>query len=309
MDIIKSFINTLEEINKFHSRYVLKQLNALNQSEKDCFINLIKYFIHKGYDTNFIVSSYNSMVKDSIIHQRYFVSHNDYMYHSFEEVNQAIYDNPDKMQEYLIGLSISHYLWNNHVTLNRYFTEKFNAFVGADKYIKNHYLEVGPGYGESFLYALNNSNFLFYEGIDVSSTSVKNSNDYIQYNLSLVNNLKKSSVYKIIKQDFYDYNSQKKVDAFICSEVLEHIENPHLFLTKIADITHKDSFIYLTTAINAPSSGHIYLFRNADEVFNMVNGAGLIVDDYICAGNSDTACNASQTNRPILIAMILKNNN
>ena len=125
----------------------------------------------------------------------------------------------------------------------------------------------------------------------------------------MVNNLKKSSVYKIIKQDFYDYNAQKKVDAFICSEVLEHIENPYLFLKKIADITHKDSFIYLTTAINAPSSGHIYLFRNADEVFNIVNDAGLIVDDYICVGNSDTAGNASHTNRPILIAMILKNNN
>ena len=309
MDIIKAFINALEEINKFHSRYVLKQLNALNQSEKDCFINLIKYFIYKGYDINFIVSSYNSMVKDSIIHQRYFVSHNDYMYHSFEEVNKAIYDNPDKMQEYLIGLSISHYLWNNHVTLNRYFTEKFNKFISSDNYKKNYYLEVGPGYGECFLYALNNSNFLFYEGIDVSETSVKNSNDYIQYNLSLADNLEKSSLYKIVKHDFYDYDTHKKVDAFICSEVLEHIENPHLFLTKIADITHKDSFIYLTTAINAPSSGHIYLFRNADEVFKMVNRAGLNVDDYICVGNSDTAGNASHTNRPILIAMILKNNN
>lgn len=308
MDIIKSFINALEEINKFHSIYVLKQLNILNQYEKDCFINLVNYFIHKGYDINFIVSSYNSMVKDSIIHQRYFISHNDYMYHSFEEVNKAIYDNPDKMQEYLTGLSISHYLWNNHVTLNRYFTEKFNIFVGADEYIKNHYLEVGPGYGECFLYALNNSHFSFYEGIDISSTSVKNSNDYIQYNLYLANNLEKSSAYKIVRQDFYDYNTSQKIDAFICSEVLEHIENPHLFLTKIVDITHKDSFIYLTTAINAPSSGHIYLFRNTDEVFKMVNDAGLTVDDFICAGNSDTAGNAAQTDRPLLIAMILKNN-
>ncbi len=308
MDIIKSFINALEEINKFHSIYVLKQLNVLNRYEKDCFINLLNYFIYKGYDIDFIVSSYNSMVKDSIIHQRYFVSHNDYMYHSFEEVNKAIYDNSDKMQEYLIGLSISHYLWNNHVTLNRYFTEKFNKFISSDNYVKNHYLEVGPGYGECFLYALNNSHFSFYEGIDVSSTSVKNSNDYIQHNLSLANNLEKSSVYKIVKQDFFNYNAQKKADAFICNEVLEHIENPSLFLEKIADITHKGSFIYLTTAINAPSSGHIYLFRNTDEVFKIVNDAGLMVEDYICAGNTNKEISSVKDNRPLLIAMILKNN-
>ena len=308
MDIIKSFTNELEKINKFHSLYVIRQLSLLNQYEQNGFLNLINYFFNKGFSIEYIVYSYNAMVNDSIINQRYFISHNDYMYHSFSEVNEAVYNNPDKMQEYLIGLSISHYLWNNHVKLNRYFIEKFISYINSNKYSYKRYLEVGPGYGECFLYALNNSAFLYYEGIDVSDTAVKNSTDYINYYLSVQNNAKKQDVYKIIKKDFFEYDNKEKADAFICSEVLEHIENPLLFLQKISQITHKDSFIYLTTAINAPSSGHIYLFRNTEEVFDMVENAGMVVEDYLCAENTNKANNSENSKRPLLIAMVLKNN-
>lgn len=306
MDIIKSFMAELEKVNKFHSLYVSRQLKELNTYEEKSFNNLLNYFIFKGYDIPFLVSSYNMMVNDSVLHQRYFIANNDYMFHSFDEVNAAIYNNPKKMQEYLTGLSISHYLWHNHLTLNRYFIEKFKEFINSKSFEYKHYLEVGPGYGENFLYALYNSDFLFYEGIDVSETAVKNSLDFIEYNLTNTNELRHEVSYKIIQQDFFEYDTNKKVDAFVCSEVLEHIENPLLFLSKISDIVHSDSFIYITTAINAPSSGHIYLFRHIDDVIKLVNDAGLYVEDYICSGNSNRENVAEQNNRPILTAMILR---
>ena len=49
-------------------------------------------------------------------------------------------------------------------------------------------------------------------------------------------------------------------------EVLEHVEQPEVFLRRIADLAKDDAYIFITTCINAPAVDHIYLWRTTDEL-------------------------------------------
>ena len=59
-------------------------------------------------------------------------------------------------------------------------------------------------------------------------------------------------------------------------EVLEHVEQPEVFLRRIAELAKDDAFIFITTCINAPAVDHIYLWRTTDELEEMIEASGLV---------------------------------
>lgn len=300
---IKKFMEIMPVINRAHCSYLERQFSELREHELVQLDNIIKYFVDCGNDMQLIADSYNLLIKDSMVNKVYFLKNDRYMYQSFDEVNKKIYSNPDYMNKYMIGLALSHYLWLNHITLTRYFNEKLIDFANRFDETQNpnsKYVEAGPGYGECFLFALQNTRFNRYEGIDISETAAAGCDRYIKSQLKIQKNL------TIKCMDFYDYDDSEKADAFVCSEVLEHIENPDKFIRKVYDTVNSGSFIYITTAINAPSSGHIYLFRNEKEVFDIVEKAGFSVEDYIVTVNSNNKSAPARDKEPLLIALILK---
>ena len=66
-------------------------------------------------------------------------------------------------------------------------------------------------------------------------------------------------------------------DAIVMGEVLEHVEEPQVFLEKIRDLATDDAFIFITTPINAPAVDHIYLFDSLESIESIVAAAGLAV--------------------------------
>ena len=85
----------------------------------------------------------------------------------------------------------------------------------------------------------------------------------------------------------------------------QKVEKMRVFLKKIYDVTKESSFIYITTAINAPSTGHIYLFRNMDEVKELVHNAGFKIKDYVLVSNSQNKTGTLRESEPLLTAMVL----
>lgn len=305
MKYIKEFINVLEKINKGHCDYVTKQMQELENSEIEKLDKLLQYFIMKDNSMEYIVQSYNMIVKDSMAHIVYFMKNKKYMYSSFDEVNKMLYNNPEKSKMYAIGSSITHYLWLNHIQLNRFYNKKIQEYIRLAQEEYNMpessmvYLEAGIGGGEYFVETIKQTNFKIYNGVDISTQAVKESKDFLDYN-----NISDSK-YNIQCIDFFQYDFQKAADLFVCSEVLEHIEQPDLFLKKIYDVTKESSFIYITTAINAPSTGHIYLFRNMDEVKELVHNAGFKIKDYVLVSNSQNKTGTLRESEPLLTAMVL----
>ena len=60
-------------------------------------------------------------------------------------------------------------------------------------------------------------------------------------------------------------------------EVLEHVEQPEVFLRRIAELAKDDGYIFITTCINAPAVDHIYLWRTTDELEDMITASGLSI--------------------------------
>ena len=76
-------------------------------------------------------------------------------------------------------------------------------------------------------------------------------------------------------------------------EVLEHVENPELFLSNIARLSNPSTYIFVTTCINAPAVDHISLFRTGKDVEDIItsNGLEIIETCYIpYAGKTLTQC-------------------
>ena len=63
-------------------------------------------------------------------------------------------------------------------------------------------------------------------------------------------------------------------DFLICQEVLEHLEQPAEFCRWLFDLVRRGGHAYITAALNAAHSDHIYLFSNPSQLEEMVRGAG-----------------------------------
>ena len=66
----------------------------------------------------------------------------------------------------------------------------------------------------------------------------------------------------------------EKADLVICQEVLEHLEDPARFICGLYEAVRPGGWGYITAAINAGHTDHIYLYRSAAEVQQQVEAAG-----------------------------------
>jgi 2-polyprenyl-3-methyl-5-hydroxy-6-metoxy-1,4-benzoquinol methylase len=167
---------------------------------------------------------------------------------------------------------------------------------------KGRYLEIGPGHGEYFVTAIQNTTFDYYCAVDISETSVNITKDFCDFSLPGYNGL-----VEILKADFFEFNCEDKFDAIVMGEVLEHVENPYQFLKKIYDIANEGAYIYISTAVNAPQPDHIYHFKNLDEVYFLLNKARLkIKNQVLIPANANSLDKAIKKGYAIVVGLALE---
>jgi hypothetical protein len=70
-----------------------------------------------------------------------------------------------------------------------------------------------------------------------------------------------------------------KSNVIVLGEILEHLEDPLKVLNKVSNHLSSGGLIWITIPINAPAIDHISLFRSKEEVFALVEKAGLEIID------------------------------
>lgn len=294
MERIDIFVQLVSAKSELQKRY-LSDWQACDAEKRELASILNFYCECCDFDIEFIADSYifiNEMIIDE---QYYFARNGKYRNSTFEEVNKRVYQNQEYMMKYMIGLTISDYIWIQHLEMIRY----FEKLLEDSKLSRGRYLEIGPGFGQFLTRAIKKDLWEEYLAIDISPVSVEQCRKYLKYC-----SIKDSGCVNIALQDFFLFDTDVKFENVVCGEVLEHVEDPLKMLKKIYFLLSKGGTAFITTVINAPAVDHIYLFSTAQEVLDMAKAAGFAIYDYMCAAAGGTVEAAEKKKRTINIALL-----
>ncbi|MDH5259772.1 MAG: class I SAM-dependent methyltransferase [Gammaproteobacteria bacterium] len=293
---LQALIERIASINPLQSKFISQSLEGAHESELQDLAAYISYGCLKGLTVEYLAECYNLIVKDTLREQTYFQRHKRYRYSSFDEVAAAVYFDDEYMRKYMHGLAITAYLWPNHRELHRY----FSATIPMN--MTGNYLEVGPGHGMFMMTAMRRSAYSCFDGIDLSPTSAQMTSDLIGSGAfgSFDN-------YRVFEQDFLEGDLRPNTyAAIVMGEVLEHVEQPAVFLDRIRQVATDDAYIFITTPVNAPAIDHIYLFDSYESIESLVLESGLQIKDKMLVPYPGLSVDESMEERlPINVALVL----
>lgn len=260
-----------EIINRHPSQKNIYNLyQNMDEYEKQSFLSFIE-IIKKAYalTESEIIDCYDMLVKDTLEESAYFYRHGSYRYATYHEVDEYMKSKSEHyMRYYQVGILMSLFLWPNHVENRRHFIKTFKEKRGRN------YLEVGVGHGYYHSEAVANFSYETFLGIDISEESLNMTRLVLESRAEC-----QHKRHNLELTDFLDFETNQTFDAIVSGEVLEHVEKPREFLTKMAQIANEDTFVYVTTALNSPVIDHIFLFRHPDELYDLFHESGLQITD------------------------------
>ncbi len=270
-DLLEEIISKIEVLNPRHTKKLRKNIKSLDAdyfAMADSFLEKYQQFlVSVDKNLDYVIESYLRMNSDVMYEQIRFMETGKYSSSSFEEVNKRVYNNPEVMEYYIHGILLSQVLWAHHYKMFSFFIKNLPAY--KDK-IKN-YLEIGGGHGLFISEAIKKLNpDTNFDMVDISSSSISIAKKFIQ-----------DDKVNYILSDILEYNTNKKYDFITMGEVLEHVEEPLKLLKRLSELVADNGYIYITVPANGPTIDHIYLFRNADEIRELIHAAGLEVVNEI----------------------------
>jgi 2-polyprenyl-3-methyl-5-hydroxy-6-metoxy-1,4-benzoquinol methylase len=297
----RELLEAIRRVDPLQGPFLERSLASLQPADFRMLERYIELCARRGCDPNDLAEAYRTICVDMRKEQLYFARHGAYRHSRYQDVADAVYRDEDYMPRYMHGLALTTFLWPNHLRLKEFFLKK----LPCDR--AGRYLEIGPGHGLFFLNAVQQSRYDHFEGIDISQSSVDLTSSI------LVAAEVDSSRYRIrcgdfLSRDFSDGSGEQPgaFDAIVMGEVLEHVERPGDFLQRIHQLSAPESFVYVTTCVNAPAVDHIYLFRDPAEVAALACQSGFAVVDELLVPHAELDLEETQRRKlPINVALVL----
>jgi 2-polyprenyl-3-methyl-5-hydroxy-6-metoxy-1,4-benzoquinol methylase len=266
-------VSNLNPLQKKRIAFFLENQNNNYWMESERICKSLKNSFFKN-DQNFYdsVKAYNRMTTDFLKEQIRFKKTGKYLLDNAANAKNDVYDNPEVMRYYMIGLCLSYLLWPNHFRMYKFFQKFLNNHL-----ICKNYLDVAPGHGLFAAEVLKKFPGAKAKIVDISGTSLQVSKELLSsFNIN-------ENRYEAILGDFLDIKFENNsFDFLTMGEVLEHVENPVDFLKKASNLITEEGYIFMTTCSNAPAIDHIYHFHNSQEIRDLIEKAGLkIVEEEV----------------------------
>jgi 2-polyprenyl-3-methyl-5-hydroxy-6-metoxy-1,4-benzoquinol methylase len=270
-ELVNELVACVAVENPMHKRNLEQALARISAEESEQLGRYIAYCIDSGLSIPYLVESYLTLVYDTLKEQIYFQKHRKYRHSCYDDVANDVYLNQQYMAKYMYGLAIALYLWTGLLEIYRFFSRTL------PRNQRGIYLEIGPGPGINMMFAMQVSSYDSFYGIDISETSIKMTKSIIEYSIP-----KTRAAYELEQIDFLSATPPRdKYACIVMGEVLEHVEQPDLFLRKITEMARDDAFIFVTTCINTPAIDHIYLFESTEQVAQMIRKSGLRIQNEL----------------------------
>ncbi|MDB5972507.1 MAG: hypothetical protein JWQ90_4957 [Hydrocarboniphaga sp.] len=292
---LTALVAAVSERRPPHAQFIQDAFRFLEPGER---AEADAYISHIAADRSleFLAESYETILDDTVKAQFFFMREGRYQFSRFEEVADSVYFNNEYMQRYMVGLAVTNYLWPNHVQIHRFFTETFPY----DK--QGSYLEVGPGHGLFLLQAMRKSRLSEFVGLDISAASLALTDEAVRAILPQARDR-----LRLIQADFLAESADdSKHDVVVMGEVLEHVEQPKAFLTRLRSRAADGAHVFVTTCINAPAIDHITLFSNEAEVEKLITQSGFSIQRQLAVPYFGKTLQQSVAARlPINVAYVL----
>ncbi|HEY8191764.1 MAG TPA: class I SAM-dependent methyltransferase [Alphaproteobacteria bacterium] len=203
--------------------------------------------------------------------QFYFARHKKYRRSTIEEAIRDVYGNAPYMSRYVNGILISQILWHNHAHAMDIYREQF---LPRNKNDYAH-LEVGPGHGLFLSFAATDDRCGSVAAWDVSPSSLESTRRALE-KMGVIRDVMMTEA-EICSVD----PAPEQFDSIMCSEVLEHTEQPEKALANIVRALRPGGRLFLNIPVNSPAPDHIYLWRKPEEIRQMVEAGGLEIERFI----------------------------
>ena len=280
-----------------HRTYLAKALGALREAELP-YANAAAGLVARiaGDRLEEYCRDYQWLCGRMTEEQLHFFRRGTYRLSSFEQARREIYDDGDFMRRYLNGLLIGRITWLDQLRMLMFYREEFLA--GNPEHYRH--LEVGPGHGLLLYFASEDPRCAQVTGMDVSRTSLDSTAEAMRQ-------LRAWRTPDLVAHDLTagPLTSGERWDSIVISEVLEHLERPDIALASLVGYLRAGGRIFVTIPVNNPMPDHIFLFRNPEEVVDLVTGSGLEIIQarhFTNVGISEDR--ARQKRLPIATAMI-----
>jgi SAM-dependent methyltransferase len=216
------------------------------------------------------VKGYATFCIQSMRLQAVFERELKYKVKTYHQASSEVYFNEQYMtQEYLPGLLLSHFLWPHHYRQLQFFE---NAFIQSMRVSgATSFVEVGVGTGIYSSWVLSKLSNVSGVGFDISPSSQTFTEAHIR-------SLRLANRYHVELRDITKAPLEIGAEWLICVEVLEHLDDPLVFLRGLRRNMATGARAFITAALNAAHADHIYLYRNNNEVLAHLVEAGFTLE-------------------------------
>jgi 2-polyprenyl-3-methyl-5-hydroxy-6-metoxy-1,4-benzoquinol methylase len=269
--ILDDIIARIEEKNPMHAKKLRKNVGQYDDeyyARADKFFSKYVELLGKsGRTIEYGIDCYLKMNADMMYEQINFAQTGEYSCKSFKDALEKVYSNPAIMEYYMHGLVVSQFLWKHHYAMFNFFLKAVAPYMGRVK----SYLEIGAGHGLFIAEAIEIlKDCRRFDVVDISESSIELAQKFIA-----------SDRVKYFLTDIYEFDPAERYDFISMGEVMEHVEDPVKLLTKVRSLLNADGRLFITVPANSPVMDHIYLFRNADEIREVVGRGGFEVCDEL----------------------------
>jgi SAM-dependent methyltransferase len=256
-------------------RYLGEQTSSFFREAEDFTVQYARYLDSQNIPFEYAVNAYLKMCSDMLRCQVSFMRLGKYPVKVSRETFDNVYNNPQEMKSYMIGLAISQFLWTSHYKIFSFLKLALQNYAEHT----TSYLEIGPGHGLFLSEAVNIlKKCKKYIAVDISPTSIEITKSIMQ---ELHANDKLDISY--YNEDMLSLSLEHKYDFITMGEVIEHVSFPERLLTQFYNLLTENGRGFISTCVNCPAIDHIYHFHSVDEIREMFSLCGLeILDERVC---------------------------
>ncbi len=190
----------------------------------------------------------------------------------FEQVRREVYDDPEYMLNvYYPSLLLSYLFATNYYEILRIFRSRFLPLAQRAR----RSCEIGIGHGLLTGLLARDNREVTALGIDISAAAPQIATSVLAH-LGVEPGRVEFAIGDAVASE---QGGGAECEAGICAEVLEHVPHPGALLRAFRRRLVSGAPVFLTAAVNMESVDHLYLFRNDEEVIELVERSGFSVSE------------------------------